>query len=148
MAKSKRKFRNFLLQPLLQTKMGVYVIALTIIFAIAVAAVYYMQFAKFADFVIKLTDLEDEVQGMLNQSISDIQGYVYGLIVLYVFGIVVISIKTTHTMVGPTVAFKKHLEAIRNGNYLHRTILRKGDAFAEIGDELNQLSEQLHSKNG
>ncbi len=148
MAKSKRKIRNFLLQPLIQTKIGAYVISLTFLFSISIAVVYYLQLSKFTDFVIKLTDLEEEVRGMLNQSISDIQWYVYALIVVYVLSIVIVSVINTHTMVGPTIAFKKHIEALQAGNYLHRTVLRKGDAFLDVGEGLNQLSENLHSKHG
>ena len=100
MTKSKRKIRNFLLQPLRQTKIGVYVIFLTFAFCFAIAAVYYCELSKFTDFVIKLTDLEDEVQAMLNQSLANIQGYVFGLILIYLVCVIVVSVLTTHSMIG------------------------------------------------
>jgi signal transduction histidine kinase len=49
----------------------------------------------------------------------------------------------SHQFIGPMVAFRRHIRELRDGNYAHRTHLRKGDEFSEFMDELNRLSERL-----
>lgn len=49
----------------------------------------------------------------------------------------------SHQFIGPMVAFRRHIRELRNGNFAHRTHLRKGDEFAEFMDDLNGLSAQL-----
>ena len=46
-------------------------------------------------------------------------------------------------VIGPTVAFKRHIRALREGNYDSRVVLRKGDAFDDVADELNLLAQAL-----
>jgi hypothetical protein len=41
------------------------------------------------------------------------------------------------------VAFKRHIRALREGNYDSRVVLRKGDAFDDVADELNLLAQAL-----
>ena len=49
-------------------------------------------------------------------------------------------------MGGPTVAFRRHIQALRQGDFDSRVRLRRGDAFNEVADELNALSEDLARK--
>ena len=56
------------------------------------------------------------------------------------------SIYFTHKMVGPTVAFRRHIAALKEGRYDAKIKLRRGDAFNEVASALNELSDVLHSK--
>jgi hypothetical protein len=44
------------------------------------------------------------------------------------------------------VAFKRHFEALQQGNFTHRTNLRKNDAFHEAATELNKATEMLGAR--
>ncbi len=53
------------------------------------------------------------------------------------------SIYFTHKMVGPTVAFRRQINALKSGNYRSKVYLRQGDAFGEVAVELNELADEL-----
>lgn len=142
-AKPKRRVRNFLLQPLLQVKLGLYTILLTVMFAISVAAILYFNLKKFVGVVLQLTDVQDEVTELLNAYMRDTRWYLGLAMALFIFLSVGLSILYTHRLIGPTIAFRRHIRALSEGRYNVRTFLRRGDAFAEVADELNHLSEVL-----
>ena len=47
-----------------------------------------------------------------------------------------------------TCALPIYIRSIAEGRYNARTYLRKGDAFAEVADELNRLSEVMEKSRG
>ena len=42
--------------------------------------------------------------------------------------------------IGP---FRRHIQAMKNGDYSSRVHLRKGDAFVEMADDLDELAGVL-----
>lgn len=146
-AKAKRRVRNFLLQPLVQIKLGLYSILLAIGFSAAVAAILWLNLAKFAQIVLQLTDVEDEVYDLLNSYMADTRWWLVLAIVVFLMANILVSIFFTHRLIGPTIAFRRHIRSLAEGRYNARTYLRRGDAFAEVADELNHLSEVLERQN-
>lgn len=145
MSASKRKFSNFLLQPLLQVRLGLYSIILSVLFGLGVFTIIYVNFYKFYDLVLELTDLREEVTEILN---TYIQGVVLWLLLaLFVYFIITVgvSIFFTHKLIGPTYAFRRHIREMTKGNYKTRVNLRKGDAFHEVADDLNELAVRLEN---
>jgi len=147
LAKPKRRVRNFLLMPLLQVKLGLYSILLTVVFSGALAGILYANLKKFAVIVLQLTDVQEEVTELLNAYMRDTRWYVGIAIATFIAINVAISVLYTHRLIGPTIAFRRHVRALADGRYNVRTFLRKGDAFAELADELNHLSEVLDRQN-
>lgn len=146
MSASKRKFSNFLLQPLLQVRLGLYTILLSIVFGIGVFAIIYVNFKNFYELVLELTDLREEVTQILN---TYIQGAVVWLVLaLFVYFVITVgvSIFFTHKLIGPTYAFRRHIKELARGNYKSRVTLRKGDAFTEVADDLNELAVKLEQR--
>ncbi len=141
--KAKRRVRNYVLQPLLQIKIGLYSIILSLLFAAALAWIVYYNFAGLVNSVVLLTDAEDEVRELFMDYWRGTQIWVYASFLIYIVSTVGLSILYTHKLVGPTIAFKRHLRSLREGRFNSRTYLRKGDAFSEVAHELNRLSEQL-----
>lgn len=143
MAASQRKFSNFLLQPLLQVRLGLYAIVLSIVFGLGVFTIIYVNFYKFYDLVLELTDLREEVTEILKGQIQDM--VIWLLLALFAYFIVTvgISIFFTHRLIGPTYAFRRHIKELSRGNYKSRVTLRKGDAFTEVADDLNELAQKL-----
>ena len=143
MSSHKRKLGNFMLQPLLQIRLGLYSILLSLAFCLALVAIFYINFYKFYDLVLELTDLRAEVNDILK---SYIEGLVIWVAVgtgIYFFITVGVSIFFTHRLVGPTYAFRRHIQELKNGNYGTRVVLRKGDAFQEVAEDLNDLAVTL-----
>lgn len=142
-SKPKRRIRNFLLQPLLQVKLGLYAIFLSLSFALIVGFLVYSNFANFVDAVVQLTDVEDDVKDLFMEYWAGTRVWILACSFIYILGTVVVSVIFTHRLVGPTVAFRRHVRSLREGKFQARTFLRRGDAFIEVADELNLLSEVL-----
>ena len=90
--KHQRKVRNFLLQPLLQVKLGLYSIALAFTFSVMIASLLYLNFYRFYDMILELTDLREEVSGLLDTYIIDSTWWIFGLVVLYLVVTITVSI--------------------------------------------------------
>lgn len=141
--KAKRRLRNFLLQPLLQVKIGLYSIFLSLLFALAIAAMLYFNFFPLIDTVLKMTDADEEVREFFLEQWRAKQLWVYLTFFIYLLAQITMSVLYTHRLVGPTYAFRRHLRSLSEGRFNARTYLRRGDAFFEVADELNHLSEVL-----
>ncbi len=146
MSASKRKLSNFLLQPLLQIRLGLYAIVLSIIFGLGVFTIIYINFYKFYDLVLELTDLREEVTDILNSYINGVVIWLLLALFVYFLITVAISIFFTHRLIGPTYAFRRHIKELTRGNYKSRVSLRKGDAFTEVADDLNELAAKLEQR--
>ena len=144
--KKQRKLSNFLLQPLLQLKLGLYLIALATLFSMLVAYLLQRNFSRVYDMVLELTDAKEEVILILSNYISDALFVVAACISIYLFITIVLSIIYTHKMVGPSYAFRRHIANLEQGKYTSRVTLRKHDAFMEVAADLNRLAETLEKK--
>jgi nitrogen fixation/metabolism regulation signal transduction histidine kinase len=145
-SKSARSLKNYALKPLLQIKLGLYSILLSMCFALAVFGILYMNLAKFSDIILQLTGVEDEVKDLLNQYIAPAKYQVVITAFIYIAINIVVTILYTHKLIGPTIAFQRHVRMIAEGKFSHRTVLRKGDAFVELAEDLNKLSALLEHR--
>ena len=146
--KQQRRIKNFLLQPLLQVRLGIYSISLALVFSLMVGGLLYLNFYRFYDLVLELTDLRDEVTVLLESYIHDTTWWVGACIGVYLIMSVTVSIVYTHKLVGPTYAFRRHIANLGRGEYSSRVILRKNDAFLEVAEDLNRLAAVLEQKYG
>ena len=142
----KRKFLGFILKPLIQTKLGLYCIALSVLLVLSLGLIIYSNFADLVESILLLTDAPREVQSIFADYWQSTQGWIYLTLLAYVAATVGVSAWYTHRFVGPAIAFKKHLEEIAVGNYSFRTSLRKGDAFEDVAKALNRASEVLEKE--
>ncbi len=144
--KQKRRVKNFLLQPLIQVKLGFYSIVLAFLFCIAIGGILYFHLSKFMSIVLELTDVQEEVSDLLHIYMSGAWLWLGLAMVVFLFINILVSVIFTHKLVGPTYAFRRHLQNLAQGRYDTRTYLRKNDAFKEVAMELNRLSEVLEEQ--
>lgn len=144
--KAKRSIKNYFLQPLLQVKLGMYCIILSVVFSAALGLILYTNFADLIESVVLMTDLEDDVRDLFMTYWKSTQVWIYLVFIVYLVSTISVSVIYTHRLIGPTIAFKRHVRSLIDGRFNARTYLRKGDAFMELGDELNTLSEKLEGK--
>jgi len=147
-SQDKRKFRNYFLQPLLQIKLGLYSIILTAAFSLTVAMFLYLNLVDFAAIIFALTDSESEIRELFTEYVSHTRWWIFLLIFGFLVTNIAVSVIFTHKLVGPTVAFRNQLEMLRKGDFSREVTLRKGDAFAEVAEEINLLTKQLANNNG
>lgn len=135
--------KKFLLEPGLQSAFGFFCAALAIIYSGVVFWLLHTKFDQYLVAGIQEADLKGEILEMLSQrkvwlwSRLSILGFFFsGLMVTA-------SIIYTHRMVGPVVAFSRHVRELARGNYSSRVKLRKADAFQAFAEELNVLAQGL-----
>jgi nitrate/nitrite-specific signal transduction histidine kinase len=141
--KAKRSIKNYFLQPLLQVKLGMYCIILSVLFAVGLGVIIYLNFAELVNSVVLMTDLEEDVRDLFLSYWKSTQIWVYLVFIVYLLATILVSVLYTHRLVGPTIAFKRHIRSLNEDRFNARTYLRKGDAFGDVADELNRLSEKL-----
>lgn len=144
--KPKRRAKNFMLQPLLQVKLGIYVIGISVVFALALSSILYFNFSSLINSIVLMTDAEEEVREIIMSYWRGTQVWIYLAFFIYLVLTIAVSVLYTHKLVGPTIAFRRHIRMIAEGRYNARTYLRKGDAFVEVAEELNRLSEVMERK--
>ncbi len=141
-----RKFLNYLLQPYLQSRIGLYLNGLALVFAVFVVWVLYSHLDDLIQHVVILTDMKDEVYQAFDQQMRGAKIWLFLGTALFLSGNVILSIFQTHRFIGPTVAFRRHIRDLANGEYTKRVTIRRGDAFAEVAYELNRLAHILENR--
>ena len=144
--KSRRSFKNVALQPMLQVKIGIYCIFISVFLGLSVGGIIYLNMRQFFQVIVELTGAQDEVKGLMLDYMKPAVIEVGIAIGLYIIAIIFVTLLYTHRFVGPTIAFRRHIQMISKGNYKYKTILREGDAFSEVANDLNSLSELLESR--
>ncbi len=144
--KAKRKIRNFMLQPFIQLRVGLYIFLLTLLVGVAVFAAVYLNFYRLYEMILELTDIREEVTQLLNAYVQELYIWLAACLGVYLLAGLGLSIYFTHRLVGPTYAFRRHIKNMIAGNYKSRVSLRNSDAFTEVAEDLNQLAEALESK--
>jgi len=140
--------KQVLLQPLLQTKLGLYSMLLSLAFSAAVLGVLHAQWTRFRAWLEMTTKVDAQAGLELASQSSGTVVWLAVLILIFFVGNIMISVLATHRLVGPTIAFRRHIESLIAGDYSARTELRNNDAFAEVADDLNKLSATLAAREG
>ncbi len=131
-----------LLEPAAQLKLPLFLLAITLVFVAVSLGNAYFAFARFYD--LAMTTVPPAFHETVREQtltfliLSGLIGVAYALAVLC------FAIAYTHRLVGPSVAFRRHLYALRHGDYGERVSLRRGgSAFRDVARGLNLLAEQL-----
>lgn len=67
--------------------------------------------------------------------------------VLTVFALLT-GIVLSHKLFGPLISIKRHIAALREGQYSARLQIRRDDDLGEMRDALNDLAEALENRHG
>lgn len=59
-----------------------------------------------------------------------------------------LGIRQSHRIVGPMNRLKRTLEAIGNGDFSQRIVLRQGDALEDLAKSINTMAETLDKRYG
>lgn len=141
-----RSAKNYLLRPMIQVRLGIYSILLGVLFAGGTLGVLYAALTRIYHQLLTFIVEKEEAGRIVEQQFRDAAIYLVALAVVFVIGTVVVSVLYTHRLVGPTFAFRRHIRSLREGRYEVRTALRRHDAFKEVADDLNDLSEHLQQQ--
>jgi methyl-accepting chemotaxis protein len=141
-----RKARNMLLKPVLQLKLALYAIVLTLIFLCTTVFFGKMYFEQTYITLVENTTQAEYIQAVVSQQIHQFKSMFLLLLVVYTVMMVVLITVYTHRMIGPTLPIMRHIRALKDGFYSQRVRLRRYDCFQEMADELNKLAEALEKR--
>lgn len=142
----KRRIRNYLLEPRVQLRLGLVNVIMSLAFAAtSLGILAYHQRQREARW-LELSGVSPDMQAILTAYQVELFVILAGLGAVFVILSVGLSILFTHRMVGPTYAFRRHIRALREGDYDAYTGLRPNDAFEEVAAELNELSAALRAR--
>lgn len=143
----KRRIKNYLLQPFLQIRLGLYCILLALVFVAAILGTAYWQFNDLFTLLLEMSDVKDEVLQVFHSQVRGILLNLLFIALAYVVVTIIVSIFYTHRLVGPTIAFRRQIQLLKDKKFDSRVTLRSGDAFIEVSLALNALAEQLENEN-
>ncbi len=143
MTKKQRRLTNFLLQPLVQMRIGLFNVAASLLFVSLLGFYAYKKLVAFSDVVATLTQADAEVKGLMTDYLGSVGETALIAAIIFVLVNLGLSVYLTHKLVGPTIAFRRHIHALAAGDFRARTKLRAGDAFNEVAEDLNLLSDKL-----
>jgi HAMP domain-containing protein len=143
----RRKARNFLLNPGLQLKLPLHIVLLSCAFAGAALLFGYLYFEQLYLLMIESSPQGEFLQASVKQQTSNFIELSITLLISYIVLVIGISLLYTHRIIGPTIAIRRHIRAMKEGLYSHRVCLRKHDELKELARELNELAGILEQRN-
>ena len=130
-----------LLRPAVQLRLPLYLLAISLVFLGAMVWLAQAGLMRPIGFVIaELTPSLAETLGLLLRDFAAVAATATLAYVLLVLGVSGVYVKR---LVGPVVAFRRHGEALKNGDYRSRVLLRGADAFEDLSQDLNELAGLL-----
>ena len=135
-----------LLQPALQLKLPLYLLLSGGAFVGVMVAVGQSGLVRPMGFV--LAEVSPSLMGAVELVLRDFAILAGAATLSYVLAVLALSVIYVKRLVGPTVAFRRHVESLKNGNYQARVRLRDNDAFTDLADDLNELAGLLEEKKG
>lgn len=136
---------KLLIQPYLQLKMFLYPMILALAFAIAVLGILHSQWTTFKSW-LALQALSDAAQDEVLRSVHATTLWLGVALVVFLISTLAVVVIATHRLIGPTVAFRRHIQRLIDGDVTARTTLRPHDAFSEVAEDLNRLSAALAAR--
>lgn len=142
-SKGRRKVKNILLAPKSQIRIGAIVFAIGFITMSVLFGIILMRFNDILDaFVAISTDRELAMEASRSTKVALWVTY-SALLLGFLFSTFYLALKVTHRYLGPMVAIRRQIHAMKEGQYAERVKLRQDDEFQDIADDLNALAERL-----
>ena len=148
-SRSGRRVRSLLIEPFQQIRFGIYVLALTFVFAILLGWLFVLSFVAQYEHVMTLFNVVSTSAKwslIVNEVFIRHAWEVGSGIVSFVVLMFLLVFKLTHNYYGPLVAIRRFVSEIKAGNYAARVTIRKSDDLQTLVDELNQMAETLESR--
>ena len=139
----RRKARNFLLKPMLQMKLPLYILILSFTFGLLAMLVGFVYFEQLYAMMLENTSQTSYLQETVSEQTGNFVEALIMLLIGYVLLMTGITTIYTHRMIGPTITIKRHVRALKKGIYSSRISLRRRDEFKDLAEELNELAEIL-----
>jgi methyl-accepting chemotaxis protein len=133
-------------EPGLQLGVAAHILLITIVFALLSGAHAYLAYDELIGMVLADSKEPAAMGALFRAQTRDFLIVSASLAVVYVSLSFAVAVVLTHRMVGPMVAIRRHIEALKQGDLSARVRLRKRDAFKDVARDLNELAEALEER--
>ncbi len=128
--------------PFAQLKLPVYLLILTLAFGALFTWQSTTAYERLYGLVI--SSMPDSHRVMLRDQTHDFAIVSAAILAGYTLFVLGICLAYTHGLLGPLVAVRRHVRALKDGQYGSRVELRKSDtAYLEVARDLNDLAQSL-----
>jgi len=130
-----------LVEPQLQLRLPLYLLGITIVFVLA--GVVHGWLAYHGLLSVPLPDAPEGYLLVIGQQTGAFLGLSLLLLATYALVVLGVCVAYLRRVVGPVVAFRRQIQALRRGDYAARNSLRQGAPFGDLGHDLNDLARAL-----
>ena len=134
----------WLVNPGLQLKLPTYVLLVTAAFVFLLGVQVYIAFGRSYAEIVAIQPMD--LVGIVKAQTTDLLITSVATSIAYVLALYFLCVSYSKKLVGPQIAFRRHIAAIEAGDYTSRIALRKGDAFGDVAHDLNKLAETLEKQ--
>jgi hypothetical protein len=129
-------------QPVVQLKLPVYLLILTLAFGALFA--WHSNAAYESLYGLVISSMPDSYRVTLQEQTHDFAIVSAMILAGYALFVLGFCVAYTHGLLGPLVALRRHIQALKGGQYGSRVELRKSDtAYLEMAQDLNDLAQSL-----
>ncbi len=147
--RNRRQIRNFLLNPRVQYRYGLYFFAVAGIAAAVTQMLLIYAFQRIMGQAMLNTSIDPlELAVAVGQPLRSLEIWMALLFPLLAVVCGAFAIWLTHRFVGPQVAIRRHIDRLKAGDYGQTCTFRPDDELKGVALALNELTEALRQEDG
>lgn len=147
LANSRRKLRNFVLDPGLQLRFGGYLVAVAAGLSLALGWLVWRAYAESSKLVALGDPRSDEaVAAMLRADDRARMLWMAGVLAAIVVCLLGLAVVVTHRIAGPALVLARACRAVGAGALARPRPLRRGDLLAGLADEVGAMVDALRAR--
>ncbi len=146
-----RSLRSLIIEPFQQVKLGLYAVAVSLVFMALAGYVFHRSFDEQYQNVMKIfavTDPDMQWQVLNNDIYKSNLKILIGLLLAFISSMLFVVFRMTHKYYGPLVSVERFSDMISQGKYFERVQVRKGDELGRLASKLNAMAAELERKHG
>ena len=147
----RRNVKSTLVEPFKQVKLGVYVLAITLVFVCIAGYLFVASFMEQYQHVMSIFSVVDPngQWEVMNNDVFHRNAIRLGaLFVSFVVVMLAVVFRMTHRIYGPLVSVERFVNQMANGQYGKRIVIRSGDELQRLVNKLNSMAEELEKRHG
>jgi hypothetical protein len=147
----KRNLKYVLIEPFKQIKLGIYVMALSVVFVCFASYLIYgaltAQYQQVMD-IFQVVDASKQWELTTNDVFKSSALKIILLFSVYILALMGVVLRFTHKIYGPLVSIERYIDRVSAGHYRDRVKTRDHDDLQTLVGKLNVLAEQLETRHG
>ncbi len=139
----KRSIKNYVLNPRMQLRIGIYFVAFGFGMAAFMTLVFYMQIQQIEALIYSIQGMPTEIQYEIGLMLSSLVKVMILFFFVFIISSVIYGLIVSHRIAGPMHAILAYIEDLKKGNYESSRKLRDYDELGPIMTSLHELADKL-----